>query len=167
MKRGSALYLFLCGAWFGQVQVAGLFLLQAYYTAAIPAYILQTTAWLTGAVVGVWVGSRLSWWYWPLCGLYFSAFYQVWTNQLALPIEGSWLILFSLALPAGSVFQEQLPYWEDSGAMFGCETIGFIAGVGLATVVLMHSGIGFCRLLPLETLILTFVGYRLKRRAAS
>lgn len=165
MKSLSVLYLVLCGVWFGQVQVAGLFLLQAFYTAAIPAYILQTTAWLSGAMLGVRLGSRIGWWYWPVCGVCFFVFCKIWITNWSFPVEGSWALLFLLAVPAGSLFRDQLPYWENSGEMFGYETVGFLAGLSLSTVILMHSGLKMCGWLPFEALGLMAISLRLKKRA--
>lgn len=157
----AALYLILAGFWFGQVQTVGLFVLQCFFTAAIPAYILCVSAWLFGAGLGVWLGRKLGWWYWIVCGLSLGLFLVLVTGGNAVVL---WGLLVICALPAGGLFQEQLPNWPDSGAMFGWEAAGFVAGLIVSTFAIMSRGLTYCELVPWESLGLTLIAGRVRAR---
>lgn len=166
MNCRNTLYLLLAGVWFAELQVSSLFLLQTYFTASIQAYLLMVTAWLAGAVLGVWITLRLGTFLWCSSALASLGLLQIWASQLPLPVELSWVLLFVTALPAGQLFQEQLPSWPNVGRMFFLESIGFIMGLVLSTFLLMKFGLNFCRAVPAQGFVLAVFSLLLAKGAA-
>lgn len=163
MKSVRALQLLLAGIWFAEVQVTSLFLLQTYYTASLQAYLLLVTAWLSGAILGVWLTQRVGPWLWFCSALASFGLIKVWVNQMALPIELSWMLLFVTAVPAGQIFQEHLGTWKDRGKMFFIEALGFAGGLVFSTLLLMKLGLSFCETVPGQAVLLWFLSLTIRR----
>ena len=164
-KSISLLTLLLAGLWFAQLQVSSLFLLQTYYTASFQAYLILVTAWLGGALVGVWLRLPTPSLLWFTSFLTSAGLVQIWTAQWNLPIELSWSLLFISALPAGFLFRHHRRYWDNSGSMFFAEATGFTIGLPVATILLMKNGVLFCHAVPYLGLLLLLISLKWGRKA--
>ena len=160
----STLFVLFAGLWFAQVQVSSLFLLQAYYTASFQAYLLLVTAWIAGALLGVWITARVGGWLWIQSALWSFALVRIWSEQMAFPIELTWALLVLTALPAGQLFQEQADGWPNVGQLFFVEALGFILGLVLGTGLLMQFGLGFCQVVPVQALVLAAAAFAIPRK---
>ncbi len=153
-KRRSIMVLLLAGLWFAWLQASFLFLLQTYFSASFQSYLLLVTAWIAGALAGVWITSSWTAWLWLSSCCSSATLTTIWLSQLALPLESTWCLLFLCALPAGKLFRSQVNEWKNSGEMFFWEALGFTAGLPLATAFLMKLGTLFCKMSILPGVLL-------------
>ena len=157
----SVIFVLVSGLWFAQVQVSSLFLLQAYYTASIQAYLLLATAWIVGALLGVWITAQVGVLLWLQSRLWSFALVRIWSEQMSFPIELAWALLVLTALPAGQLFQGEAEYWPNVGRLFFVEALGFVLGLILATGLLMQFGLGFCETVPAQALVCASMAFAL------
>lgn len=159
-KRRRIAILLLAGLWFALLQASFLFLLQTYFSASFQSYLLLVTAWIAGALAGVWITLPWTAWLWLSSCFSSAALTTIWLSQLALPLELTWCLLFLCALPAGNLFRSQVGEWKNSGEMFFWEALGFTVGLPLATGLLMKLGTVFCKLSILPGVILFFLSFK-------
>ena len=144
-KRRSVMVLLLAGLWFAWLQASFLFQLQKHVRDSFQSYLLLVTAWIAGALAGVWITPVSIAWLWLSSCCSSATLTTIWLAQLALPLELTWCLLFLCALPAGKLFRSQVGEWRNSGDMFFWEALGFTAGLPLATLFLMKLGTVFCK----------------------
>lgn len=164
MNLRAGAYIFLAGVWFAELQASSLFHLHSFYTATIQAYILLVTAWLSGALLGVWITARVGPLLWIGSSISSAALLLFWNRQNDLPVELSWLLVFLTAIPAGQLFQEQLNAFSSTGKLFFLESLGFTVGLIMSATALMQNGLDFCRLVPFQGLALALFSYLLTRK---
>ncbi len=164
------LHLFLAGVWFAGSQLGTLFLLQTQYTATLTSFLLTTTAWLTGAALGVWIlDRRLAPWLWLVSGLAISSVSALWSGRPHpwAGGESTWLLLVLASLVAGQLFTHHFSLGSPMGRVFFEEATGFTTGTVLSTVLLMLYGLQFLEALPWMTPILALLSMRLEKRGES
>lgn len=164
------LQLFLAGVWFAGSQLGTLFLLQTQYTANIASFVLTTTAWLTGAALGVWIlDSRFAPWLWLLSGLSITSISALWSGSHHpwAGGESTWLLLVLASLVAGQLFTQHFTLGSPMGQVFFVEATGFTAGTVLSAVLLMLYGLQLLEALPWMTPILALLSERLEKRGDS
>lgn len=138
------------GVLLGILQWSTFFLLQSYIASTAIIYLLATTVWLLGSLLGMllpgrpealWLGGSL------------AAFYGLRALATANPYDLSYLPLLLLLVAgmgayAGNFFRRRARAFGSAKWLFFLENTGFVAGILLTTIALYYSGAAFFGIAP-------------------
>lgn len=161
------LHLLLAGLWFAGAQLGVLFLLQTKYSATMTSFLLTTSAWLTGSLLGVWiVDSRLAPWLWVLSSSAMASLSEIWSGVPSVWARGdiTWGLVLISSLVAGQIFTHHFSLGAQMSRVFFVEALSFTVGALVSTVLLMFYGLKFLSALPLVALVLAGISVRLESR---
>ena len=159
------MHLVIAGLWFSGTQLGVLFLLQTKYTATMTSFLLSTSAWLTGALLGVWItDSRVAPWLWVLSSFTIALLLEIWSGVPGVWARGdvTWCLVMMSALVAGQIFVHHFRLGAQMSRVFFVEALSFTVGALASTVLLMFYGLKFLSALPFVALILAGISVRLE-----
>lgn len=139
------------GVFFGVLQWSAFFLLQSYVASTVIVYLLATTVWLCGSILGLLLPGRRGEALWLLGAV--VAYYLLRGVAVENPYDLHWLPLLLVCVTVmgvytGRFFRYRRGTLSNLKWLFFIENTGFVAGMVLTFISLFLAGYSFLTLAP-------------------